>query len=106
MIASNALEDKIPIFVIGRSLNPHCFKEIKNNPCRYCPQVKAWMNSDIFEKWVCKLYRKFKLENRKTALIIDNCPAHPHVNDLKAIELVFLPKCNLVTEIEIQIFIS
>ena len=50
MVASNALEDKIPIFVIGKSLNPHCFKEIKNNPCRYYPQVKAWMNSDVFEK--------------------------------------------------------
>ena len=28
---------------------------------------------------------------RKIALIVDNCPAHPDVNDLRAIELVFLP---------------
>ena len=29
-------------------------------------------------------------EGRKVALIIDNCPAHPNVDNLKAIELVFL----------------
>ena len=34
---------------------------------------------------------KFHVEGRKVALIIDNCPAHPNVDNLKAIELVFLP---------------
>ena len=35
--------------------------------------------------------RKFESEGRKIALIIDNCSAHPHIDNLKAINLVFLP---------------
>ena len=34
---------------------------------------------------------KFTKEKKKVALIIDNCPAHPTINNLKSIELVFLP---------------
>ena len=32
---------------------------------------------------------KFYAKGKKVALIIDNCPAHPNVDNLKAIELVF-----------------
>ena len=49
------------------------------------------MTSDLFEEWVRELDRKFQREDRKIALIVENCPAHPDINDLKAIELVFLP---------------
>ena len=91
IVSSNALGDKIPMFVIGKSRNPHCFAGVKNKPCRYRAQKKAWMNSDLFEEWVSELDRKLQLENRKIALIENNCPVHPNVNDLKAIELVFLP---------------
>ena len=38
-----------------------------------------------------KLDAKFDAEGRKIVLIIDNCPAHPNVDNLKAIQLVFLP---------------
>ena len=31
----------------------------------------------------------FHVEGRKVAIIIDNCLAHPNVDNLKAIELVF-----------------
>ena len=31
----------------------------------------------------------FHVEGRKVAIIIHNCPAHPNVDNLKAIELVF-----------------
>ena len=49
------------------------------------------MTSDLFEEWVRELDRKLQREDKKIALIVDNCPAHPDINDLKAIELVFLP---------------
>ena len=91
MAASNALGDKIPMFDSGKSVKPHCFKGIKKKPCRYRAQKKSWMTSDLFEEWVCELDRKFQREDRKIALIVDNCPAHPDIKDLKAIELVFLP---------------
>ena len=35
MAASNALGENIPMFVIGKSTNPRCFKHIRNLPCRY-----------------------------------------------------------------------
>ena len=37
---------------------------------------------------------KFHVEDSKVALMIQSCPAHPDVNNLKAIELVSLPKTN------------
>ena len=40
---------------------------------------------------VRKLDTKFDAEGRKIVLIIDNCPPHPNVDNLKAIQLVFLP---------------
>ena len=99
MTASNALGDEILMFVVGKLLNPRCFKGVKNKSCLYRVQKKAWTNSDLFEESVHGLDRKFQRENRRIALIVDNCPAHPDGNDLKAIELVFLPSnttCYLV----------
>ena len=49
------------------------------------------MDSQIFEDWVRKIDRKLRTDGRKIALIIDNCPAHPHVSDLTNIQLIFLP---------------
>ncbi|XP_065674002.1 tigger transposable element-derived protein 4-like [Hydra vulgaris] len=49
------------------------------------------MNSEIFTDYVRRLDAKFNAEGRKVALIINNCLAHPNVENLKAMELVFLP---------------
>ena len=49
------------------------------------------MNSEIFEEWVRKLDRKFRADDRKIALIIDNCPAHPSISNLTNVQIVFLP---------------
>ena len=49
------------------------------------------MDSQIFEEWVRKLDRTFRMEGRKIALLIDNCPVHPSVSDLTNVQLVFLP---------------
>ena len=35
--------------------------------------------------------RKFAFEGRNVAFVIDNCPAHSHIDNLKAIKLYFLP---------------
>ena len=47
------------------------------------------MDSEIFADYMRKLDTKFDVEGRKIVLIIDNCPAHPNVDNLKAIQLVF-----------------
>ena len=49
------------------------------------------MNSEIFTSWVKHLDRTMIAKGRKIALIVDNCPAHPYVEGLEAVELVFLP---------------
>ena len=91
MTASNVLGEKIPMFYIGKSASPRCFKHVRNPPCRYRSQKKAWMDGTLFEEWLHELHRKFEMQQRKVVMIVDNCPAHSEVLGLKAINLQFLP---------------
>ena len=49
------------------------------------------MEGILFEEWVRELERKFASEGRNVALVIDNCPGHPQIENLKTIKLFFLP---------------
>ena len=49
------------------------------------------MDRTLFEEWLRELDRKFDMQGRKIVLVVDNCPAHPDVSRLKAINLQFLP---------------
>lgn len=84
-------DDKVPLLVIGKSANPRCFKNVKTLPVEYKNNTKAWMTGELFTSWLMKLDKKFHRQNRKVAMVIDNCPAHPKIKGLKSIELVFLP---------------
>ena len=85
MAASNALGEKILMFVIGKSTSPRCFKQVRNLPCRCRSQKKAWLDGTLFEEWLHELDRKFVMQRRKVVMIVDNCPANPEVSGLKAI---------------------
>ena len=91
LAAANAVGDKLPMFMIGKSKNPRCFKSVRSLPCRYQSQQKSWVDSVLFEECVRELDGKFLRENRKIALIIDNCPAHPTIGNLSNVRLIFLP---------------
>ena len=91
MAAGNAKGERLPMFVIGKSKNPRCFKGVKRVPCCHQAQQKSWMSSELFEEWVKELDRNFGSKKRKTALMIDNCHAHPDGPALEWIELIFLP---------------
>ena len=91
LAAANAVGSKLPMFVIGKTKKPRCFKNIKTLPCRYRAQKKSWMDGVLFEEWVRDLNKKFESEKRKVALIIDNCPTHPIIDNLSHIKLVLLP---------------
>ena len=91
LAAANMTGEKLPMFEVGKSQKPRCFKHIKSLPCRYRAQKKSWMNSELFEEWVREQDEKFENEGRKVALIINNCPAHPVIENLKSITLHFLP---------------
>ena len=86
MAAANVAGSKLTMFVIGKAKKPRCFKNIKTLPCR-----GSWMDGVLFEEWVRDLNKKFESEKRKVALIIDNCPAHPIIDNLSHIKLDFLP---------------
>ena len=91
MATSNALGEKIPMYVIEKSANPRYFKHVRNLPCKYQFQKKAWMAGTLFEGWLRDFDRKFEMQGRKIVMIVDNCPANPEVSGLKAIKLQFLP---------------
>ena len=50
------------------------------------------MDSVLFKECIREIDTKFTKEKKKVALIIDNCPAHLTINNLKSIELIFLPR--------------
>ena len=82
LAAANVVGEKLPMFVIGKSQNPRCFKNLRSLPDRYWSQRKSWMDSALFEEWVRELDGKFLRENKKIAFIIDSCPGHPAIGNL------------------------
>jgi hypothetical protein len=87
--------DKQPSLVIGKYQNPRAFKNVKNLPVIYRSNKKAWMTSVIFVEHMKQLDKQFGQTNRKIAMVMDNCSAHPHqeMKDLKNIAVFFLPPC-------------
>ena len=83
LAAGNAYGERLQMFVIGKSVKPRCFKGIKTLPCRYRAQHKSWMSGEPFEDWVHELDPKFVVSKRKIALIIDNCTAYSHGENVK-----------------------
>ena len=90
LAAANVAGEKLRLFVIGKTKKPRCFKYIKHLPGRYRSQKKSWMDSILFEEWVREVDRPFTKEGRKIVLLVDNCPAHPSIDNLISTELIFL----------------
>ena len=91
MEAANAMGDKLPMLVIVNAKNPRCFKNVKFLPCRYRNQGKSWIDVKSFEEWLRELERKLAFAGRNVDFVIDNSPARPPIDNLKAIKLFFLP---------------
>ena len=83
---------KIPMVMIGKSKNPHCFRR-KRIPLRYLSQKRAWMDANLFQKWFDEVFAPSVRQwtTRKVVLILDNCPGHVLVNNYSYIEIVYLP---------------
>ena len=88
--ANAVVGNKLPLFVFGKSKQPRCFKGVKNLPCRYRHQ-KSWMDAELFPEWLQEFDQTISAHGRKVALLVDNYPAHPHVDGLQSVQLVFLP---------------
>ncbi|XP_060603896.1 tigger transposable element-derived protein 4-like, partial [Ruditapes philippinarum] len=83
--------DKLKLLIIGKFKNPRCFKNVKSLPVDYEANRRALMNSEIFISWVKKLDKRMTREKRSILLFVDNCPAHPKIEGLKAVKLLFFP---------------
>lgn len=92
--------EKHPLLVIGRSAKPRCFKNVRSLPVIYKSNKKAWMNSKIFEQYLLDWDKRLQMENRKILLFVDNCPAHPNIQQkLKNIKLEFFPP-NMTSQLQ------
>ncbi|XP_037521072.1 tigger transposable element-derived protein 4 [Rhipicephalus sanguineus] len=91
LVANMTGTEKLLLFVIGKSRNPRCFKNIWSLPSDYAANKKAWMTGELFAQWLGKLDKKFERCGRKVLLLVDNCSAHKVDVETKAIELAFLP---------------
>ncbi|XP_053404457.1 tigger transposable element-derived protein 4-like [Mercenaria mercenaria] len=83
--------DKLPLFIIGKSAKPRCFKNVKTLQTQYTNNKKAWMTGQIFEDWLRKIDREMKRRGRRITMVVDNAPCHPKLENLSNIELIFLP---------------
>ena len=82
-VCSNADEsDKFLLWVIGKFLNPRCFKNVD---CRslviaYHANKNAWMTRNVFKLWLEAFVKH--VAGRRVILILDNCSAHIKEEDL------------------------
>ena len=84
--------DKLRALVIGKTLNPRCFKQF--NPklyCDYYANKKAWMVNGILQDFIKSLNRRMVRENRKILLLMDNAPSHIIPENMKNVRCEFLP---------------
>lgn len=84
--------EKLPLFMIGKSANPRCFKNVKSIPVEYKSNKKAWMTGELFEDWLLKLDKTYRKQNRKIILFIDNCSAHNSIPLMDNVEVIFFPR--------------
>lgn len=92
LVAANMTgTDKRKLLVIGKSKSPRLFKGVSSLPVFYENNTKAWMTSAIFEKTLNYWDDELRRKKKKILLLVDNCPAHPSLQHLKFIKLVFLP---------------
>ena len=77
IVASNALGEKISMFVIGKSTNQVASSMYEISSVATEPPKKAWMDETIFEEWLRELDCKFERQGRKIITKVNNWPAHP-----------------------------
>lgn len=82
--------DKLTPLVIGTSKKPRCFKGMKNLSINLMSNWNAWMTGSVFEGYLPEWDVQLCMKNKKMALILDNCMAHPNLFPGN-INFVFLP---------------
>lgn len=93
--------EKFEPWVIGKSNNPRCFKNIQRNNLRmhYRFNKAKWMTGLIFEEYLRWLNKKMRGEGRKVLLLTDNFSGHElgmhnvgGLEGLSNVRVAWLPK--------------
>lgn len=91
LCANMAGTEKRKLVVVGRFQKPRCFKGLTKMPVKYHSNTKSWMTAAIFAEEVKKWDAELGVKNRRILLVVDNCTAHPRLENLKNITLAFFP---------------
>ncbi|GFU84010.1 tigger transposable element-derived protein 6 [Trichonephila clavipes] len=84
--------EKITPLVIGKSAKPRCFKDINSFPTKYRSNKKAWMTTELFNKWLISLNSDMKREKKRHILLFfDNCTVHNNAPPISNVKLQFFP---------------
>ena len=82
--------DKLRPWVIGKSKRPRPLSKVNLEllPVYYRGNPKAWMNSSVFEEVLREMDSRFRMQNKKILLLVDNAPSHfdPHYSPDSEIE--------------------
>ncbi len=74
--ANSDNNEKILLMIIGKHLNPRCFKGINCDTLGACyhANAKAWMTQNVFRLWLLDFDRR--MQGRQVLLLLDNCLGH------------------------------
>ena len=89
LTAGNAYGERLQMFVIGKSVTPRFLKMLKLCFADTVFKIKVGCLESFLK--IGYISRIKNLPNLRERLIINNCTAHPHVENLKWVELIFLP---------------
>ena len=76
LVCCNMIGDKHGLLVIGTSQKPRCFKNVRAFPADYSFSKNTWMTNGIWSDWLRKWNRSLCFQQRKIALLVDNCFTH------------------------------
>jgi hypothetical protein len=90
-VNSDGSDTQVPIMV-GKSMKPHCFKNIKKLPVKYYANKKVWMTTTIFTEFLRALDASMGVQGRNILLFVDNCAAHlQDMSFLRNVKVVYYP---------------
>ena len=91
LVTCNMNGDKEKLLLIEKFKSPRCFKRIENLPITYDFSKNAWMTRIIFDGWLKSWDKRLQREERKVALLVDNCSDHKPTISLKNVSIFLLP---------------
>ncbi|KAK9737092.1 DDE superfamily endonuclease [Popillia japonica] len=86
--------EKHKAWIIGKSQNPRCFKNIdmQNLSYEYTSHKSSWIDAKAFREWLLKINRRMTAQHRTILLTLDNCAAHKVEGlELSNIKTYFFP---------------